>query len=288
VSYLTFHLIFLVPPLLLLGWALAHLGAPRRSVLLGRRWWWAVSVVAAIAFVYTTPWDNYLVWREVWWYGPDRVLGTIGYVPVEEYLFFLLQPFLTGLWTYQVLARRRGAGGHGLREVPGLRVEPRPTRSAAVRVVGALPWFALALLGVWLLSFEAGVYMGLILAWAAPVVGAMWLYMGPTLWRLIHVVGLSVAVPTLYLWVADIVAMAQGIWEISEQYTLGPRPFGLPVEEAVFFLITNVLIVFGTLLFLVPGIHALDLEDRPVRRQRASADAERLQREGPAEDSPGP
>ena len=263
-SYLTFHLVFLAPPLLLLGLALAHLGARRRNELLGRRWWWAVPAVAAIAFVYTTPWDNYLVWREVWWYGPDRVVGTIGYVPVEEYLFFLLQPFLTGLWTYQVLARRRGAADHGMREVPGLRVEPPPSRPGVVRVIGALPWLALALVGVWLLSFEAGVYMGLILAWAVPVVGAMWLYLGPSLWRMVHVVGLSVAVPTLYLWLADIVAMAQGIWEISEQYTLGPRPLGLPVEEAAFFLITNVLIVFGTLLFLVPGMHALDPSPTPA------------------------
>jgi len=34
-----------------------------------------------------------------------RVVGTIGYVPVEEYLFFLLQPILTGLWLYWLLPR---------------------------------------------------------------------------------------------------------------------------------------------------------------------------------------
>ncbi len=242
-SYLTFHLVFIVPPLMLLGWGLVRMEPGQRVRLLGRRWWWAVPAVAAIAFVYTTPWDNYLVWREVWWYGPDRVLGTIGHVPVEEYLFFLLQPFLTGMWTYHVLARSREAGRETHREVPG-----------TVRVAGALPWFGLAAVGGWLLTFDSGVYMGLILVWAAPVVGAMWLYLGPALWRRAGVVGLAVAVPTLYLWVADIVAMAQGIWEISERYTLGPRPFGLPVEEAAFFLITNVLIVFGTLLFLVPGM----------------------------------
>jgi len=55
--------------------------------------------------VYTTPWDNYLIWRDVWHYGTDRVVGTIGYVPVEEYLFFLLQPILTGFWLYWLLSR---------------------------------------------------------------------------------------------------------------------------------------------------------------------------------------
>jgi lycopene beta-cyclase len=96
--------------------------------------------------------------------------------------------------------------------------------------------------------------MGLILAWAAPVVGFMWLYMGPRLWRLIHVMGLAVAVPTLYLWAADTVAIGNGIWEISERYTLGPRPLGLPLEEAAFFLLTNVLVVVGVLLFALPGL----------------------------------
>jgi len=97
-NYLVFHLVFLVPPLLLLllrrrGRGRVH---PREALLLG--------AIAAVALVYTTPWDNYLVWSGVWSYGQDRVLGTIGYVPVEEYLFFLLQPLLAGLWLYEVLA----------------------------------------------------------------------------------------------------------------------------------------------------------------------------------------
>jgi len=263
VTYLGFHFVFIFPPILLLAWGLARLGPERRRALLGRRWWWAIPAVAGIAFVYTTPWDNYLVWREVWWYGPDRVIGTIGYVPIEEYMFFLLQPFLTGFFTLHVLARRQGAAAWGLREIPGLRVEPLPQRGRGtlVRILTALPWFVLTGVGFWLLTFDAGVYMGLILAWASPVVGLMWLYMGPQLWRFIHVVGLAVAVPTLYLWFADIVAMDQGIWEISYDLTLGPRPLGLPVEEATFFLITNILVVSGTFLFLIPGMDRPDLTE---------------------------
>ena len=57
-----------------------------------------LGVVLLLAFAYTTPWDNYLVFREVWGYPPGRVLATIGYVPVEEYAFFLLQPIMTGLF----------------------------------------------------------------------------------------------------------------------------------------------------------------------------------------------
>jgi lycopene beta-cyclase len=253
-SYLAFHAVFILPPITLMAWGLWRIGPQPLSDLLGRRWRWAMFALAAIAFAYTTPWDNYLVWRGVWWYGADRVIGTLGHVPIEEYLFFLLQPFLTGLWTYHLLLRREGSRAvSGLREIPGLRLEPASARPGVVRLVGALPWFGLGVLGAWMLTFESGVYMGLILAWAAPVVGLMWLYLGPALWRLVHVAGLAIAVPTVYLWVADAVAIRQGIWAISERFTLGWAPGGLPVEEAVFFLITNVLIVFGTLLFLVPA-----------------------------------
>ena len=71
--------------------------------------WSPYAVIAAIcvvALVYTTPWDNYLVATRVWWYHPELVTGfVIGWVPIEEYTFFILQPILTGLWLV-FLARR--------------------------------------------------------------------------------------------------------------------------------------------------------------------------------------
>jgi lycopene cyclase domain-containing protein len=63
--------------------------------------------------------------------------------------------------------------------------------------------------------------------------------------------------PTVYLWVADRIAIGLGVWAISDRYTLGFAPLGLPVEEATFFLVTTVISVCGVLLFLLPGIPAL-------------------------------
>lgn len=234
-TYLQFHFVFIVPPLLILGWRLG-----RVLPALGPRGPWALFLILAVAFVYTTPWDNYLVWKEVWGYPPERVLARIGYVPVEEYLFFLLQPGIGGMLFYRLLARMRAA--------------PVPASPTAVRLLGALPWILLSGAGFWLLTFEAGTYMGLILAWAAPVVALQWLYMGPAIWRLRRAVVPAIAFPTLYLWVADWYAIREGIWYISERFTLGWNPLGLPVEEATFFFITNVLVVFGTVLFLAPGL----------------------------------
>jgi len=57
--------------------------------------------------------------------------------------------------------------------------------------------------------------------------------------------------PTLYLIVADTLAIAAGTWSISPAQTLGIHlPGGLPLEEAVFFLVTNALIGFGVTLAL--------------------------------------
>ena len=282
-TYMQFHFLFIFPPILIMAAM-----APAIRHRLGSRGFLGVLAVPIIAFVYTTPWDNYLVYRGIWWYGADRVVGTVGYVPIEEYMFFLLQPVLTGLFTLHLLARRRPDPGDpsvhpsgrnagtevaaaSPRPLPGLRLEPPPARPGRMRVLGALPWFVLGAIGAGLLRTEAGLYMGLILAWAPPVVGFMWLYLGHELWRHIHVLGLAIGLPTLYLWVADAVAIRQGIWTISSEYTFGVNPFGLPVEEATFFLVTNVLSALGVLLFTIPGLH----EHRAGTRTTASAGVHR-------------
>src|SRR3990172_9405035 len=65
----------------------------------GRAVWIAIGIHILLAVLYTTPWDNYLVATGVWYYNPDLVTGiVIGYVPIEEYTFFVLETFLPGLW----------------------------------------------------------------------------------------------------------------------------------------------------------------------------------------------
>jgi lycopene cyclase domain-containing protein len=58
-------------------------------------------------------------------------------------------------------------------------------------------------------------------------------------------------VPTLYLSLADTFAIRAGTWTIDPVQTTGLHfTGGLPVEEFVFFLVTNLLISFGTTLVL--------------------------------------
>lgn len=231
-SYLAFHLIFTIPPTLLM---LATVPRPLGGVG-GRRGRVAIPLLCLIAFLYTTPWDNYLVANEVWWYGPDRVLLTIGYVPIEEYAFFILQPILTGLFLYHYLART---------------TERRPRISAA-RWIGGGIWTVISAVGWWMIlsGNDSFLYMGLIVGWAGPIIAFKWFYDGPQLWQYRRTMAWTIGIPTVYLWIADAIAINNGIWTISPDYTIGIELVGLPIEEATFFLVTNIMVVQGILLFL--------------------------------------
>lgn len=98
-TYSLFLLLFLVIPIGLLAlW--------QREKIRARRWRVAVALTTLIALFYTTPWDNYLVATRVWSYDPARVWNIIlGYVPLEEYLFFVLQTLLGALVTLALLKK---------------------------------------------------------------------------------------------------------------------------------------------------------------------------------------
>jgi lycopene cyclase domain-containing protein len=231
-TYLQFHLIFIHPPLLLL-----ILTSRRILPRIGPRAVPALIGVVLLALVYTTPWDSELIRRGVWGYGPERVVGTIGLIPVEEYLFFILQPLLAGLWFYRVMPPR---------------ADSAPAATPALRWGPAILYALLAIWGWMLMRTEAGTYLGMILAWAAPVLAAQWAVAGGRIGATPRTFALAVAVPTLYLWMADAIAIRLGIWRISETQTLGIRFGPLPLEEAAFFLATNLLVVQGLMLFLHP------------------------------------
>lgn len=224
-SYLAFHAVFILPPLLVLAWL-----ARRRAERLPPRAGAHLAAMSLVALLYTTPWDNYLVWRGVWGYGPDRVLGTLGYVPVEEYLFFVLQPLLAGLWLYRLLP-----------------ADARPASNGA-RWTGTAVCAAMTVAGAMLLGREEGTYLGLILVWAAPVLALQWAWGGGAIWARRRAWALGTLVPTGYLWIADAWAIRDGIWRISPAHTLGLSIGPLPLEEAVFFLLTTLLVVQGLLL----------------------------------------
>jgi lycopene cyclase domain-containing protein len=77
---------------------------------------WAVILIhILLAVTWTTPWDNYLVATGVWHYDPALVTGVVlGWVPIEEYIFFVVQTIMTGLWLLLLAHRLAPAGGRAL------------------------------------------------------------------------------------------------------------------------------------------------------------------------------
>lgn len=227
-SYLEFHLIFTLPLILILyGWIRA-----RRLTIASDSIW----ILIIVALIYTTPWDNYLVARGVWHYPAESVLFRIGYVPFEEYLFFGLETVLVGFW----FAARR----------PRLQFPGRPgfSWSGLILAVALLVAGALALLS------EPGTYLGLILVWASLPLGLQWSLAGGLLWQARRALAALVFFPALYLILADWVALRIGIWSISSTYTTGWHLAGMPVEEALFFAVTVVILIQAYYLLAHPQV----------------------------------
>jgi len=99
-SYLFFLLLFLLPPI----GALLLLLRGQLDRLMGV----ALALTALIALLYTAPWDNAIILNGVWSYTPAHVLNLVlGVVPLEEYIFYILQVLMTGLFTLWLLRRRQ-------------------------------------------------------------------------------------------------------------------------------------------------------------------------------------
>src|SRR5512134_2505835 len=144
-TYFGFLLRFLVIPILIFL-VITHWDNKKNKQIhgfrSGRAVWTAIGVHVLLAVLYTTPWDNFLVATGVWYYNPELVTGLVlGYVPIEEYTFFVLETIAAGLWWW-FLARRISPLPVG--EVSGMRDKFKPNKS--------LVYFcACLLLSLWLL-----------------------------------------------------------------------------------------------------------------------------------------
>lgn len=222
-DYWVFDLVFLVLPA-----ALLLRGRPLPRELLA-----ATGALSAVALLWTAPWDEHLVRTGVWSYGPDRVLATVGSVPVEEYAFVVLLVVLVASW------------GHRLG-----RFSRRPAPAAAsARLRGTVLWLGVLAAGVALLVAGGHArYLGLLLVWVAPPLALQRSIAGDLLRarladRLVLVLPIA-----LWLCAADRLALADGIWAIAPASSTGVLLLGLPLEEALFFLLTSLLVADGLLL----------------------------------------
>lgn len=263
-TYFSFLAYFLLIPIIILG--IVALVDRRRGVQLPatlRAWppWAAISLHVFIALLYTTIWDNYLVATRVWWYDPELVTGiTLGWVPIEEYTFFVLQPILAGLWLL-FWARRLTRVALPGDFVGWLRV-------AGTALLG-LFWLASAIILV--AGWQPGNYLALELVWALPPIALQLAFGADILWRYRRLVLLVILSLALYLSATDAIAITLGTWTINPEKSLDLLIAGLlPIEEFLFFLLTTTLITFGIVLVMAQESH---VRFGDIRRRFSKADS---------------
>lgn len=243
-TYFGFLLRFLVIPIIVflaITWWDNKNNRPAKGFANGRAVWSAIGVHVLLAVAYTTPWDNYLVATGVWYYNPDLVTGiVIGYVPIEEYTFFVLETLLAGLWWW-FLARR----------ISPPKAEFKASTPFRLITFSVLFFIWILFTALFFSEDQPITYLSITLFWAFPAIFPQLLYGADILWHHRKLVALAILIPGAYLSLMDIVALKDTTWSISPSQTTGILFFGiLPLEEAVFFFITNVLIVFGMTLLL--------------------------------------
>lgn len=203
---------------------------------------WGILIHVILAVVYTTPWDNYLVATGVWYYNPDLVTGIVfGVVPLEEYTFFVLETILAGLWWWFLATRL---------DIPR-KEDFKPSKSGRVIAFGVLFLVWVVFTVMFFSGWEPGTYLSIIFFWALPAIFPQFLYGADILWHYRKLVAMVILPLGTYLSLMDVVALRDTTWSISPAQTTGVQFFGiLPLEEVVFFFITNILIGFGLTLLL--------------------------------------
>lgn len=232
-TYIDVHLIYTLPVvavLALVTWPFVS-----------RLEFFKIAFVCTMAFVYTTPWDNYIIFHNAWTYRPENILAVIGYVPVEEYMFFIVQTIMTSLWA--LVCTRWSPACFSFNY-----------NKRSYRLIRWTPIMILAFVTVqgyrMTVPGQSTFYLGCILWWSCPVIMFLWFGAGNYFIRKSTSTAIAILVPTLYLCWVDRIALEDDVWHINEKTSLNIFLVeNLPFEECLFFLITNVIIVLGGMAF---------------------------------------
>lgn len=227
-TYAEVHLYYTIPPTIILYLFMRPLIGNFEKVKL--------FVLVTLALIYTTPWDNYIIYHKAWWYRKEAVFGTIGFVPVEEYFFFIIQTIFTSLWT--TMCSRWTLNSLYLSSPDRKQFEL--TRYSMISVLSVI------ILTGWSYAIPATktFYMGSIAWWSVFVLVIIWVMAGSYIKQRSLPTLLSVVVPSIYLCWVDIIALRARVWHINEATSLEIFPWNdLPLEEMVFFFVTNTVVV---------------------------------------------
>ncbi len=240
-TYFRFHLVFTLPLLAVL--LLAGIAEWINPLVLG-----SGLLVLVPVMIFTTPWDNYAAKCGIWGFSEGQYSRKVGYLPVEEYLFFVIQSLQAMALTVLVL---KWGDYHSLESLSDAARGSRLISGGIVFLVCMV--LGLLVSAKW--RYRAGGkwhYTWHLFFWFLPVVALQW-WIAPDVllprWPVLAVVTLMLGT---YLSWADWMAIKRNIWFFDHQQTTGVNIGGkMPWEEAAFFYLTS-LLVSQSFLILLP------------------------------------
>ncbi|QSQ11097.1 lycopene cyclase domain-containing protein [Myxococcus landrumensis] len=121
-TYARFLGLFVLLPILFQVWRYRRTFTPRTLAPMG--------LLLVVVYAATSPWDNLAVKWGLWGFDAHRIWGIkLGYLPLEEYLFFGLQTLLVGLWARARLARALAPKEPAVAVAPSPVLTPREVSS---------------------------------------------------------------------------------------------------------------------------------------------------------------
>ncbi|KAI9300497.1 Lycopene beta-cyclase [Cunninghamella echinulata] len=231
-TYMEIHLYYTLPMVWLLLTVLKPFHSSQDQV--------KYIFLIGMAFITASLWDNYIVYHRAWWYCPKCVTAVIGYVPLEEYMFFIIMTMITVPFTNLIMRW----------QLPTFYLKPTSSsfQSICTRYLPIIGFLVIAK-KAWNVAIPNTplFYGGCILWYVCPVLALLWFGAGEYICRRWKSVMISITIPTLYLCWVDKIAIRAGTWHISEKTSTQIMVVAhLPVEEFLFFFLINVVLVFAT------------------------------------------
>ncbi|KAG2230910.1 hypothetical protein INT48_000022, partial [Thamnidium elegans] len=231
-TYMEVHLYFTLPVIGLLFYVLKPFHSKQDTL--------KYQFLTLMAVSTASVWDNYIVYHKAWYYCPTCVVAVIGYVPLEEYMFFVIQTLMTVAFANLVMRWH----------LPTFYIGVNVSISQSL-VVKFVPIFGLLVVAykAWYAAVPGKplFYGSCILWYVCPVLALLWYGAGEYMLRRPLAVLTSIIVPTIYLCWVDQYAIGAGTWDISLKTSTGKMVVtNLPVEECLFFTMINIVLVFAT------------------------------------------
>ncbi len=236
-TYFRFHLIFNLPLLIALA-AITSKDAWTQGEMT------AFGLVLIAVLIFTTPWDNLAAKWGIWGFPREKYSVRIWHLPLEEYLFFLLQ-------SANVMLAVRAF----FYFFPDWQTNQETDLNLVLKVclaASVLPW---VLVGFALrrLRQMAGsrVNYAVHLAWFLPVIYSQWVMAFSLFSAHALMLLLITAAFGIYYMIADLFAVRAGTWFFDEKQITGLKLGGiLPWEEVAFFFLTTLLVAQSYILLL--------------------------------------